>query len=789
MYMKSEPMIHLFPTSRAVRSFYDTLKETDCLLPFALPIAEFQSKAMIIPHRILADEDTRLLLMQEAANFSTFAALHIPKEFMAFLRNSEYLFRFFEELVAEERGFDDLEGADTYAEFGEHLTLLRTLKQRYEALLEQHRLYDRITLPALYELNHAYLQEIKSVHLHLEGYLSRFELAFLKKIALVIPVEISLHVNTYSKKMVDIFKEEGIAIEGKGLVHFDLGTKTILQHTPLPPINSSRLAKGVASRSLQVGYLFHQLSLMIQEGISPERIAIVLPDESFVPLLKRFDRANNLNFAMGKSFEQSMVFTHLKAMELAISEETVETKHRLKRLEIDPLHVRKWQEAWQSIVDFKTFKQLIDLGSVASKEEQELFNEEMFRLERLLEKRGGLRFYQLLQLLLRRLKALSLDDVQGGRVTVMGVLETRGMHFDGVLIPDFNDDLVPKRSHKDMFLSSKLRKHAGLPTAQDRENLQRYFYERLLNQAQKVVICYVKSEEKLPARFLNYLQVQEDVAYDESVYASLLMDASFVPPPFTCKDIILEHDLFAKPLSASRLKSFLGCARRYYFRYIKHFDEFKEPDDMLEASDIGNMIHLALEKLYANGEGISQESGVLERRLVNILQEITPPSLLWRLESDIWHQRLKDFCIHEINRAHEGWQPWLGEKKLTVLFEGIVLEGKIDRLDRHLDGRIAVLDYKTGSFPNPTPRNVESVIDFQMEFYWLLASTLGRVDHVGYYDLKEVCVVMEGKMEEKLERLREIIQTYQKTKEINFEMTDKRSECQYCPYVLLCGRE
>ena len=780
-------MIHLFPTSRAVRSFYDLLKDQNCLLPYALPIAEFQSKAIVVPERILADEDTRLLLMQEAADASAFSALHIPKEFMAFLRNSEYLFRFFEELVAEERDFDDLENADTYVEFGEHLSLLKVLKSRYVALLEAHHLYDRITLPSLYELNTAYLEETDGVHLHLEGYLSRFELELFKAISAYIPVHISLHVNTYAKKMVAVFKEEGIDIAFDGMITFDLASGTILHKEPRNNGAQTRLDKALSSRSLQVGYLFHQLHQMIQEGIAPERIAIVLPDESLVPLLRRFDRVNNLNFAMGKPFEETLLYTHLKAIELCISEESAASTHRLKRLGIDPLHVKRWKEQWQSPVRFERFEELVDIGTPYNEEEVTLFKEEVFRLEQLIEKRGHLRFHQLLQLLLRRLKSLSLDDVTGGRITVMGVLETRGMCFDGIIIPDFNDDLVPKRSHKDMFLSSSVRKHAGLPTSSDRENLQRYFYERLLAQAKKVVITYVKNEEKLPARFLKYLHVQEDTTHDESAYVSLLMAHHEMASPFSCEVLIEEHDLFAKPLSASRLKNFLGCARRYYFKYIKGFDEFKNPDEQIEPSDIGNMVHLALEKLY-EAEGISDDAEALFARVCTIIQEISPPVLLWQLESDMWKERLRSFCEHEVVRAKAGWQPWVGEKRLTTVYQGITLEGKIDRLDKHENGAIAVLDYKTGSYAKTNPRSVETMTDFQMQFYWLLASTLGTVDHAGYYDLKQGTVEMEGKMEEKLSMLDAIIETYKKTTTINFEMSAKRSECEYCPYTLLCGR-
>ncbi len=46
---------------------------------------------------------------------------------------------------------------------------------------------------------------------------------------------------------------------------------------------------------------------------------------------------------------------------------------------------------------------------------------------------------------------LSLSDVGGGKVTVMGLLESRGLCFDGVILVDFNEEFIPKRSVNELF--------------------------------------------------------------------------------------------------------------------------------------------------------------------------------------------------------------------------------------------------------------------------------------------------------------------------------------------------
>ena len=609
-------MIHLFPTSRAVRQFYDNMRGQDTLLPVALGIFEFELKALIVSNLTLADEDTRVLLMQEAAKFENFASLKIPQEFMAFLRNSQFLFRFFEELSAEKRTFEDLEGADTYAEFDEHLRILKVLKVRYVELLSAKGLYDRITLPSVYELNEEYISSLEGVHLHVEGYLSRFEMELFTKISKITPVYISMNVNKYSQKMVETFAKEGILIEGNGDITFELGKKEILKFEKTDK-SCEIVEKSFSNRSLQAGYIFHKIKEMVDEGIEPENIAVVLPDESFVEILKRFDAVKNLNFAMGKSFEFTKIFKHLKALEKALNENTVESKHRLKRLGIEEINIKEWQEIWSKKVNFENFEKSVTIEKIENEDEKRLFQEELYRLKQLLLHHGNLRFNQLLQLFLRRLTKLSIDDVGGGKVTVMGVLETRGMTYEGIIIPDFNDNLVPKRSHKDLFLSSTLRKHAGLPDSKDRENLQRFFYETLINRAKKVAISYVYNEESVPARFLKALHVKSDDRYEEELFAPYLMEKRDIKEQFLLENLVDTHDFFAFPLSASRLKTYLSCPRKYYFSYVKNFKDSSIPSDEIEAMDVGNLLHKSLQVLYTKSD-MEDDAKALHVRLEEI---------------------------------------------------------------------------------------------------------------------------------------------------------------------------
>ena len=128
---------------------------------------------------------------------------------------------------------------------------------------------------------------------------------------------------------------------------------------------------------------------------------------------------------------------------------------------------------------------------------------------------------QICEIFLIKLARLRLDHVGGGKIGVMGVLESRGLKFEGVIVLDFNDDLVPKRSVNEMFLSSRVRQKAGLIGYVDRENLQRFYYESLIGGAKQAAICYAANEEKIASRFLGEFNAVEDARYGDESYVAL----------------------------------------------------------------------------------------------------------------------------------------------------------------------------------------------------------------------------------------------------------------------------
>jgi len=132
--------LEIYPTSRAIREQISNLLSQNTFLPKYITIGDFEKKALLVPARTFIDEDTKVLIMQEASDFSNFTELNIDREFFSFLKNSKYLFSFFEELAVELVDISKLKQFDTYANYDEHLEILQTLREKYITLLDQKEL-------------------------------------------------------------------------------------------------------------------------------------------------------------------------------------------------------------------------------------------------------------------------------------------------------------------------------------------------------------------------------------------------------------------------------------------------------------------------------------------------------------------------------------------------------------------------------------------------------------------------------------------------------------------------
>jgi len=781
----------IYPTSRALRAVSATLKEQSSLLPTLMRMDEFEHRAILLDEKSQVDEIDRILLLREAASFEAFEDLKLNLELVRFFTKSDAIFKFFEELAVEQIDFHTLAKADAYAEFEAHLQILERLLKNYHKLLEEQGLTDKAFIPGSYSINEGFIKNYECIEIHLEGYLSHFELELIEKVSQMTTVILHYSTSKFNLKMQERFDAYGLSLPNNADVIVDFSSKKLLSHrSNRVHIDAEILA--VEERQEQIAVAFMKIEEMVRSGILPENIVLILPDESFKESFALYDRYNNLNFAMGYDYSRERIYKSLEALYLYW--QTFDSKSRLllERYGFSCESIDKINPSKEcGCVDFFTLldeMKLLDcpLELVFSEgdELKQTYNERVY--EKYLHflkifKRHTLTTKEWLFLWMKALGSITLDDVRGGKITVMGVLETRGVSFEGVVIVDFNEGVVPATSSKDQFLNSTVRAFAKLPTKNDREALQKQYYKRLLEQAKRAVVLYSTSDNRLPSKFLYELgldtaeqtKAQFDLLYAQS---SQLVDEN--------EPVVENFDAQAITWSASRLKTYLECKRKYYYRYIQKIEAKKE-----EELNEGAFLHTLLDHLYAK-KNVYQSYEELEESLHRLLDRLLPmQDAKTAYKKLLFKEKLKGFIASQIYHFKAGWR--VVEREYEVLGEigGLRFKGRIDRIDQD-NTHTLVLDYKSGSTKEAQKRkNLESLTDFQMSIYHQLLAPRYSNLNLAFVKIFEDGKIEEiTELEEKNKLLTQHIIELKQSKSFVAKRCEDLQKCTYCEFTLMCER-
>ena len=778
--------LHIYPTSRALRMVSALHREQEGFTPALMRMDEFEQRAILIEGKMKIDPLERVLLLRESAKIQAFDKIKLNLDLVRFFTRSEALFKFFEELSQEEVSFETLAEADAYVEFETHLNILEQILGNYKKLLDKRNLTDKAFIPNEYVLNEGFISSYESIEVHLEGYLSHFELTLLDKIAQITPLNIHYHTSKFNAKMQERFGDLGMELPNNHHIHFSLSDKKLISKQPNKTKVTAKILS-VEERQEQIAVAFVQIDEMINAGMKPENIVLVLPDESFKEQFTLFDTHHNLNFAMGYDYSNGRIYKSLEALylwwqkgdkeALALCERYGFSQEKISHIIVGKkIGIEPFFEAIDSL-------ELLDCPLVYG-DEKESYSErvyEKYRHFKTIFEDKEMRHKEWLFLWLKTLSDVTIDDVRGGLITVMGVLETRGVSFEGVVIVDFNEGVVPASSSKDQFLNSAVRAFASLPTKHDREALQKQYYKRLLEEAKTAVILYSSSDNKLPSKFLYELglgsatptQAQGDLLYSQA--SKLIIEKDPIVEKFVAQDIVW---------SASRLKTYLECKRKYYYRYEQKISA-KKDDEPNE----GAFLHTLLDHLHREENHYANEAD-LTLAIHKLLDKLLPfDSSKVAYQKLLWKEKLKGYINEQVSHFEQEWRVTERETEFQGTIGGLKFKGRIDRIDQ-TSTHTLVLDYKSGKTTEAQKtKNLETLTDLQMSIYHQMLKdkypniTLAFVKILDGGALEEIKA-----LEEKNTLLFEKIVELKQCNSFLAKKCEELAKCKYCEFVLMCER-
>ena len=331
---------------------------------------------------------------------------------------------------------------------------------------------------------------------------------------------------------------------------------------------------------------------------------------------------------------------------------------------------------------------------------------------------------------------------------VMGVLETRNLDFDHVLLLSCAEGMMPRNVNDSSFIPHSIRQAYGLTTVENKVGIYSYYFHRLLQRAKDVTILYNNSTEGGQRGEMSRFMLQLMVEYPHSIcHYSLTSGQQSIrwqPQPIQKaqnNSLITSQSSF---LSPTAINTWLLCPLRFFYRYVAGLQEPEVPDDELELDNrmFGNVFHRAADLLYHRLPQYIDKS-ILQHLLRN-KQEIErsvdeafhsempnlPQSGLYIIQREVIIQYLRQLVALDLRQSpfrilglecNVEWEYTISNWQLTdsqksnTKSQKIKIGGRIDRLDLVDEGtakeRIRVVDYKTSARqPKPLP-DVDAIFD------------------------------------------------------------------------------
>ncbi|EGK7522430.1 hypothetical protein IO408_000483 [Campylobacter lari] len=791
--------LFVFSSLRALRKYYEKKLQIDTLVDPAMSIAEFMQKLVFSPH-FQATHYECLLLMKKACEQTKNLeqSLKIPSNFFAFLKNNAYLFSFFKELSLEKKDISALKNYDAYAQYDEHLQILEELFKNYLTLLHEQNLYDDISLVLDYEINNDFLKNYDEIIFDFQGFLNAFEVELLLKVKEILPLKVQFNCTKFNKDFLSSLSFlQGLSLKENHAYLYDVNQAQILQECPFVQENKITY-KSFNLRSLQAAFVFEKINSFLKAGISAKDIVVITPDENFVDILRLYDKNNVLNYANGESIKHTFFYHRLKTLYESAKDD--EFEYELSEDFFDRQKLNKHLcnlYFYPSGVDFIEFKKFFDenisfdffenfihnlLEDINNQELQDYIYQELAFIKELI-KTHTLSFKQILELFFMQIDGIKLSSVGGGEVTVMGLLESRGLRYDGVIIVDFNDEFIPKRVSSELFLNNEIRKKAGLITHAQRENLQRHYYYTLIAKAKLVGISYVENEEKIKSRFLNELELPlyEDKTYSNNAYVKYFQT---YPCTFNLEPIVsikAKHDYFQSDLSFSRFHLLVHYGLDYYYKYVLKLKEPKILDDTLRANELGSFIHKALE-LYYTQKSKNHFDYEVFMQVVKSIKQYRVDALNLALIQTIF----KEFQTLENEHFKQGYVVEKCEfnplRKEFIAENGVKIYaiGFLDRVDNNGNERL-IIDYKSGKADEKS---------YQLAFYKFLLESQNALLNTKacFYDLKNIKIIHENAKSKSVQELKDLLNELAK-EPLEKEFFNQKNDNTYSPYTMLYKKE
>lgn len=326
-------------------------------------------------------------------------------------------------------------------------------------------------------------------------------------------------------------------------------------------------------------------------------------------------------------------------------------------------------------------------------------------------------------------------------IQIMGVLETRNLDFDHVIVLSCNEGKLPKGINDNSFIPYAIRRAYVLTTIDNKVSIYSYYFHSLLQRAGDITLVYNNAtsdgQTGEMSRFMLQLMVESGHKINKLNIVAQQTPQHSLPEGIKKTPEIMNIINEINRLSPTAINTYIRCQLRFYYRYLQRIKEPENDDNEMNNAFFGSIFHrvaeLFYEPYYKNKQLIQKEDidrALKNKALIDACVEQAFREILFKVSKNthveynglqlINRQVIKDYFIKQL-KIDQQLCPFRIRGLEKSVYEDfdikgtriVKIGGSIDRLDElERPGKqpvIRVVDYKTGTNNSTNVKSLEEV--------------------------------------------------------------------------------
>lgn len=310
------------------------------------------------------------------------------------------------------------------------------------------------------------------------------------------------------------------------------------------------------------------------------------------------------------------------------------------------------------------------------------------------------------------------EPLQG--LQLMGMLETRVLDFETIILASANEGVLPASKQQHSFIPFDVKIAFDLPTYKEKDAIFSYHFFRLIQRAKNIYILYNTEQDHFgsgeKSRFVTQLELMKTDIIKKIVTPKMLSQ------PITLKEIsknqavLNKLELFAKSgISPSSLTSYLHNPIQFYKQKILKIKEFDDVEETIAHNTLGTVVHETLDELYKPfiGKYLAESDIVEMGKIANDLvvkhfKTHFKNGNIFTGKNRLIFEVAKRFVSNFLAKEKELLKDKNNHLKIIATEQQLETEihidgfdfpfkihGNVDRIDE-FNGVLRIIDYKTG---------------------------------------------------------------------------------------------